>query len=524
MRAGKFFAPRDAWISGADGFDRSKTAFEPHYFPSKSGASVEVPAGKIRVEVMKGFEFAFEKRDVEVGAGGAVKVMVKLREVGKAEKKEKSKPERAENLASCGPGAQQCCAHTRNGHGGECWVSSDLHVHMNYGGEYRNAPEHLVLQAEAENLGIVNNLIVNKEQRIPDIAYSGRPGGSGFEGAGDCGAWAGISYDAMGTSWAAEYARWDFAAGLCGLSGDGGDEFVADGRGRKRYGACAWRAGWICASLRRRSGDSSTHTRRYAGGTCSGRGARQSGLSRSRRIQRLSRDGRSLVSLPQFRVSPSGRSRDGRDGEFCFAARAGGNGSSVRTRASGTGTGRFFSRGAEERQNCCDERAAVGFFFGRGADRRRSEAGRREEHYFLGFVALDCAAGSLGACLLWSENGEREQRYLFCSGIEDECFARRGEAHGEVAIEKSGWCLVRASSDKSEYPILDNYVYATTSPIYVTVDGKKPTSHDDAEYFVKWMDRTRAMASGYAYWNSEAEKQTALDRLTGARKIYEGLK
>ena len=53
------------------------------------------------------------------------------------------------------------------------WVSADVHVHMNYGGEYRNTPAHLATQAQAENLTLVNSLIVNKEQRFPDIAYSG---------------------------------------------------------------------------------------------------------------------------------------------------------------------------------------------------------------------------------------------------------------------------------------------------------------------------------------------------------------
>jgi TolB protein len=99
-----------------------------------------------------------------------------------------------------------------------------------------------------------------------------------------------------------------------------------------------------------------------------------------------------------------------------------------------------------------------------------------------------------------------------------------GEAHGEVAIEKSGWCLVRASSEKSEYPVLDNYVYGTTSPIYLTMDGKKPSSREDAEYFVKWMDRTMAMASKYGYWNSDGEKEFALKKLEEAKKIYESLK
>ena len=54
------------------------------------------------------------------------------------------------------------------------WVSADVHVHMNYGGTYRNTPAHLVLQAQAENLGHgAIHCIVNKEQRFPDIAYNG---------------------------------------------------------------------------------------------------------------------------------------------------------------------------------------------------------------------------------------------------------------------------------------------------------------------------------------------------------------
>ena len=51
------------------------------------------------------------------------------------------------------------------------WYSGDLHVHMNYGGAYRNDPPRLAFQARAEDLHVVENLIVNKERRIPDIGY-----------------------------------------------------------------------------------------------------------------------------------------------------------------------------------------------------------------------------------------------------------------------------------------------------------------------------------------------------------------
>ena len=109
--AGKFFAPRYAWISGADGYDRAESEFEPHYFPSSGTDAIEVPTGKIHVEVMKGFEFGFEKRDVDVSAGGVTKVTVRLKAIGA----DTSKPDLGGFLTSCGLGAQQCCARTRRG-------------------------------------------------------------------------------------------------------------------------------------------------------------------------------------------------------------------------------------------------------------------------------------------------------------------------------------------------------------------------------------------------------------------------
>jgi TolB protein len=40
---------------------------------------------------------------------------------------------------------------------------------MNYGGTYRSERIQLLQHAEAEDLQVVNNLVVNKEQRFPDI-------------------------------------------------------------------------------------------------------------------------------------------------------------------------------------------------------------------------------------------------------------------------------------------------------------------------------------------------------------------
>ena len=61
------------------------------------------------------------------------------------------------------------------------------------------------------------------------------------------------------------------------------------------------------------------------------------------------------------------------------------------------------------------------------------------------------------------------------------------EATGTLPLKESGWCVLRASSDQAEYPVLDKYVYATTSPIYVTIGGKTPRSPEDAKYFAAWI-------------------------------------
>jgi TolB protein len=138
-------APRTAWMHADDGFDRAKLATEAHYFHCASPCTLDVPAGQAQVVVQHGFANALWQRRIDVAAGHENTVVVALvaqplpREYGD-------------------------------------WITADLHVHMNYGGHYRNTPEHLAWQAQAEDLDVVENLIVNKEERIPDVAWFGKPG------------------------------------------------------------------------------------------------------------------------------------------------------------------------------------------------------------------------------------------------------------------------------------------------------------------------------------------------------------
>jgi hypothetical protein len=100
--------------------------------------------------------------------------------------------------------------------------------------------------------------------------------------------------------------------------------------------------------------------------------------------------------------------------------------------------------------------------------------------------------------------------------------SNRTSAHvdSSIPLEASGWCVLRAFSDKAEYPILDLYLYATTSPVYVSVAGTPVGSATDAAYFVAWVERLIAGARSNTSWNTEAEKASVLLMLGEARGKY----
>ena len=137
--SGKSYAPDDAWRHADEAFVRSERRFEYGYFHANAACTLTVPAGQYIVEASHGPEFAIARREVRVEPDGTTAQDLVL--------------DRLADMPARG------------------WWSGDLHVHMNYGGTYRNTPAHLKFQAQAEDLHVVENLIVNKEQRIPDIGY-----------------------------------------------------------------------------------------------------------------------------------------------------------------------------------------------------------------------------------------------------------------------------------------------------------------------------------------------------------------
>lgn len=137
---GRAYAPNEAWIHSDDGFDRASAHFETHYFHTRGEAHLALPPGLAKITVWHGLATAIATHEVMIATQGVTDLSMELVPLALPE-------------------------YWRNH-----WRSADVHVHMNYTGTYRNDSNKLVAQAEAEDLDLVFNLIVNKEQRVPDIS------------------------------------------------------------------------------------------------------------------------------------------------------------------------------------------------------------------------------------------------------------------------------------------------------------------------------------------------------------------
>ena len=153
---GRWHAPSRYWMHGDELYDRAQLPSEVHYFhcaATWTSCSVVIPAGKThdsRPERLS--PHARHSSSATSRPAMPIELPVRLED-------NDLPPEFGK------------------------FLSADLHVHMNYGGHYRNTPERLLAQQDAEDLDVVYNLLVNKEERIPDIGYF-KPGGDADAASG----------------------------------------------------------------------------------------------------------------------------------------------------------------------------------------------------------------------------------------------------------------------------------------------------------------------------------------------------
>lgn len=478
--AGRFYAPDDAWIHADDGFDRRERRFEAHYFHARGSVTLDVPVGTLQLEVLHGFERRFERRQVAVAAGRTSDVAVNLDE---------------------GRFTVPAAGH---------WVSSDVHVHMNYGGVYRNTPAHLVLQAEAENLGLVNSLIVNKEQRFPDMTYNGQ----GIDAASQPDAlvlhgqeyhtsyWGHLGLLGIQAVILPGYAGYPntAAASLYPMNADVAD--LAHARGAV--------VGYVHPfddEPKPLSAPEEPLTNELPVDVALGKVDYMEILGFS--------DHRTTAAV-WYRLLNLGfrlPAAAGTDAMANFASLRG-----------PVGMNRVYARVPEGPLN---PRAWL--------DALKAGHTLATNGPLLG---LQIGGAEVGDELTYAQPQKRvhfkvqlesivavDHLDLVCNGRLVQSFVKHTpldhvSVEGSIPVAASGWCVLRAASDGGRYPVLDNYVYATTSPIYLTVAGAAPRSAQDAQFFQAWIDRAAATTAAYPDWNNGEEKTHVLERLRQARAVF----
>jgi hypothetical protein len=100
---------------------------------------------------------------------------------------------------------------------------------------------------------------------------------------------------------------------------------------------------------------------------------------------------------------------------------------------------------------------------------------------------------------------------------------RSASGSGQITIDSGGWIVLRAWSSEDRPEILDLYPYATTSPVYVQVARAAQRSPQDVQYMLDWLDLIEGAAQGGDY-NSDAERETVMGNIARARAIYEAIR
>ncbi len=480
---GRAYAPHNAWTHADDSFDRKQRAEEARYFHANDVTVVDVPVGKVAITVWRGPETRIEHRVVDVTADKQSALRIDLQRLDLNDEWSN-------------------------------WRSADVHVHMNYGGTYRNTPQNLLRQADAEDLDMVFNLIVNKEQRVPDVSY-----------------FSGIADRASSANVVIQHSQ-EFHTGFWGhlaLLGLGEHLLLPD------YSAYPETA---AASL---YPDNATvadmaHEQNAISGYVHPFGfplpdpAKDTALTNALPIDvalekvdfyevlgfaehRASAEIWYRLLNCGFRIAAAG----GTDAMANYASLRGPIGMNRTYVYSDVWPGDPNARrdawiGAlREGRSIATNGPLLGLKVGSAGPGDALKFAEKETVTYSGFLRSAVPLDKLQLV----RNGEVIRE------IEINKEGMSADFSGEVDFSESGWILLRASASGPHRDVFDMYPYATTSPVYVDIGGVGPRSIVDADYFLAWIARVRAAAALHPGYNSMAERNRILEHIDTAATVFQ---
>ena len=469
---GRYWAPDDAWRHADDSFDRAQQKVETGYFHVDGHADITLPYGAYTITAWYGLESAPESLTVRVDANTAGARVA---------------PERIADLANDG------------------WRSGDLHVHMNYGGHYRATPATLAFQARAEHLDFVEALIVNKEGRVPDWPY--------FSGALDPASGNGV---ALSFSQEFHTSYWGHT-GLLGL--------------REHVLLPSYSSYQVTPASSPVPTNADVADLGHAQGALFGyvhpfdedpdpANAKvpltnelpvdvalgkvdymeilgfSDHLATARTWYRLLNCG--------FRV-PAGAGTDAMTNYASLRGPVGMNRVYVKT--AGT-THDAFLRGLKAGRTFATNGPLIIMTV--------------DGHEPGDEIALAPGASSVNVGVWMRSIVPVEKLEIVSNGVVVAAISlggdrMRADTTVSLTIAQSAWITVRAWSSHAEPRVFDNYPFATTSPVYVTVGGRPIRSTADARWFLSWVARLDAAARAHTGYDAPGERAHVLAQIDSAR-------
>jgi TolB protein len=485
---GRAWAPAGAWLHADDGFDRRHSRVETRYFHADGAAELELPAGAAEITVWRGLETRIARRSVTLEAGRETAAGIVL-----------------EPLELPGEWAQ--------------WVSGDVHVHMNYGGAYRATPSTLARQLRAEDLDVAFNLVVNKEQRIPDVSY--------FSPEPD---------PASGPDALVVHAQ-EFHTSLwghLGLLGLDDHLLLPDYAAYPLTGVRSpYPTNSVVADLAHRQNALVGYVHPFdpPRPDPAAEGLLAHSLPVDVALGKV--DYYEVVGFSDhltsasvwhdlldcgFRV-PAAGGTDAMTNYASLRGPVGLNRTYVRVDAAPAATPgerlRAFLDALRAGRSMATNGPLVGLTVeGEGAGAELAVGAEPRTLRYRGFLRSMVPVDRLE---------------LIYDGRVVESFELEGErdrhdVEGTLEVEGDGWILLRAWSEGSHPDVLDLYPYATTGPIYLRGEGEPRWPRCDADGFLAWIAEIEATAQVHPDYHTDAEREATLESIRAARRVFEGLR
>jgi TolB protein len=466
-----------AWMHADELYDRAQFPSEVHYMHCPASCSVRVPPGRTTIQVQSGFRRKHVLLERDVAIGEAAELAVRLPDNGLP--------------ADFGE-----------------FLCADLHVHMNYGGHYRSTPKTLLAQQEAEDLDVVYNLLVNKEERIPDISYF-RPGGQPDPASGKR-----ILFHAQ------EYhtSFWGHM-GLLNLE----DHYLLPDYAAYRHTALAspWPNNGAISDLARAQGGivGYVHVADFP------------------------------IDPPKEKILSYELPATVAHGKVDYIEVMGFSDHHITAgiwyRLLNLGFRLPAGAGTDAMANYASLRGPIGLvrvFLETNGERSPQALGSalKSGRSFVSngpLLGLTIDGKRPGDTLAGTSPSRKlrvslrapfavDRLELVQNGRVVRQFRLAGERtafdwQGDVRLAPEGWVLLRAYNEKADPWVLDLYPYATTSPVYF--EAPPPAAPADAAYFVAWMDRVVEATDARGGWNDDREKADTLVYLNAARDKFRAL-